>query len=192
MATSERSARMCRTSRSRVGNRPSHIANTNGGLFPSSGLSFKREGTGATLPKKIHQSRNSIPTASLLSVAAPSMALWILFMVYRNRTTKRRNHTRALTLLLSIPHPPISRPIPRHCQLFHCSTIPLTLTSNKTFKSMKGKRQLRSYNSSGRTDDKLLSSCFNRVAFPSHASRATRPSCCFGLPSISSFVPVSL
>lgn len=203
MATLERSAGICRTSRSRVRNRPSHIANTNGGLFPSSGLSFKREETGAmnagppsnsgTLPTKIHQSQNSIPTASLLSTATPSMALSILLMSYRNRTTKRRNHTRALTLLLSIPHPPISRPISRHCQLFPpmaCSTIPLTLTSNKIFKSMKGKRQLRSYNSSGRTDDKFLSSYFNRVAISFHASRAARPSCCLGLPSFSSFVPV--
>lgn len=144
MATSERSARMCRTSMSYARIRPSHIANTNGGLSPLSGLSFKREGrTGAvnagppsnsgTSTTKIHQSKNSI-TASLRSKAASSVALCGLLMSYQNRTKKGRNHhTRAI--LLSIPHPSISR----HCQHFPLmarSTIPLILilTSNKVFK----------------------------------------------------------
>lgn len=142
MGTLERSARMCRTRRSRVPNRPSHIANTNGGLFPSSGLSFKREGTGAmnagppsnsrTSPTKTHQSKNLI-TVSLRSTAVPSVRC---YMIYGNRTTKGQNHTRAV--LLSIPQPSISR----HSQHFPpmaSSTIPLILililTSNQIFKA---------------------------------------------------------
>lgn len=144
MTILERSARRCRTRRLRVRNRPLHISNTNGGLFLSSGLSFKKEGTGAmnarppsnsrTSPKKTRQSKNSI-MASLCPTPAPSVKLFSFSMSYRNRTTKGRNHTR--TYFLSIPHSSI---LSRHCQHFPpmaCSMVPLILifTSNKRFKA---------------------------------------------------------
>ena len=140
MTLLERSARRQKIGRSNVRNRPSQIASTNGGLFPSSGLSFKREGIGAmnrqppsngrTSTQNIRWGKDSITSGSLTLTAALSVELFGQFRSSRNRTIKERNHTLAV---LSIPHPSISR---QQFPPMADSMIPLILTdtSKKSFK----------------------------------------------------------